>query len=358
MTVQVKVPGKLYLAGEYAVVEAGYPAVIAAVDQYLTVTVSPAQTGSVWSSQQEDLTVLWERKDNLITPQHSHPYQLVFSAMQLAEDYLRALGTVPQDTYAVTIHSDLDDGSSGTKYGLGSSGAVTVAVIRAVLSYYHQTWAPLLVYKLAVLAQLSLKMTGSFGDVAASSFGGLIAYYSVDRSWLSGKIAEQPLLEVLEADWQGLAIQSLQLPQSLELLVGWTGKAASTDKLVQEATDKKSQSDKERLHRDFLVASRTCVESMISGCQTGAATVVEQAIQINRDLLQNFASGMGMVIETAKLTQLCQLALDQGAVAKSSGAGGGDCGICLVRSQEQKQAIQVAWREVGILPLPLTIAYL
>ena len=35
----VKVPGKLYILGEYAVVD-GYPAIIAPVDRYLTVTVS------------------------------------------------------------------------------------------------------------------------------------------------------------------------------------------------------------------------------------------------------------------------------------------------------------------------------
>ncbi len=45
---------------------------------------------------------------------------------------------------------------------------------------------------------------------------------------------------------------------------------------------------------------------------------------------------MGLVIETPQLSQLCDLAQTYGAVAKSSGAGGGDCGICLVDSKEQK----------------------
>ena len=37
--IEVSAPGKLYIAGEYAVVETGHPAVIAAVDQFVTVTV-------------------------------------------------------------------------------------------------------------------------------------------------------------------------------------------------------------------------------------------------------------------------------------------------------------------------------
>ena len=60
MTVQVRVPGKLFLAGEYAVVEAGYPALIAAINRFLTVSVEESSQGSVTSSQQ-GLTVAWQR---------------------------------------------------------------------------------------------------------------------------------------------------------------------------------------------------------------------------------------------------------------------------------------------------------
>lgn len=41
--IEVSAPGKLYIAGEYAVVETGHPAVIAAVDQFVTVTVESAR---------------------------------------------------------------------------------------------------------------------------------------------------------------------------------------------------------------------------------------------------------------------------------------------------------------------------
>lgn len=64
---------------------------------------------------------------------------------------------------------------------------------------------------------------------------------------------------------------------------------------------------------------------------------------------------MGLVIETPQLSQLCDLAQTYGAVAKSSGAGGGDCGICLVDSKEQKVAIEKAWQQAGIHPLQLKI---
>lgn len=356
MKVQVKIPGKLFLAGEYAVVEAGYPAVIAALDQYLTVIIEPSDRGLLHSSQKSDLYLTWERKGNEIFIQDDHPYALIESAMQMTEEYLTAKGYACHGTYSLSVQSDLDDQASGAKYGLGSSGAVTVATVKALLTYYGHQADALLTYKLAALTQTKLGMAGSFGDLAASSFGSLIAYHSLDRSWLLGKMAELSLLDVVESDWQGLSIIPIQLPQGLDLLVGWTGSAASTDRLVSQMESQKSQAEKEQIHSQFLADSKICVEQLIVACQTNDLVSARQAITQNRKLLQDFAGGMGLVIETPQLSQLCDLAQTYGAVAKSSGAGGGDCGICLVDSKEQKAAIETAWRQAGILPLTLNIA--
>ncbi|NQI85201.1 phosphomevalonate kinase [Streptococcus suis] len=356
MKVQVKIPGKLFLAGEYAVVEAGYPAVIAALDQYLTVTIETSDRGLLHSSQQADLYLTWERKEGAVYIQGDHPYALIETAMQVTEAYLTAKGHSCQATYSLAVQSDLDDQTSGAKYGLGSSGAVTVATVKALLTYYGHRPDALLTYKLAALAQTKLGMTGSFGDLAASSFGGLIAYHSLDRSWLLGKMAELSLLDLVESDWQGLSISPIQLPQGLDLLVGWTGSAASTDSLVSQMEDQRSQAEKEQIHSRFLADSKTCVEQLIVACQTNDSASVRQGLAQNRKLLQDFARGMGLVIETPQLSQLCELAQTYGAVAKSSGAGGGDCGICLFDSKEQKAVIETAWRQAGILPLTLNIA--
>ena len=48
--IELSVPGKLFIAGEYAVVEPGHPAIIVAVDQFITVTVEEARkNGSIQS---------------------------------------------------------------------------------------------------------------------------------------------------------------------------------------------------------------------------------------------------------------------------------------------------------------------
>lgn len=355
MKVQVSAPGKLFLAGEYAVVEAGNPAMIAAINQYLTATIEASNSGTVFSSQQ-GITIPWERSGEEIVTQTATSYALIFSAMGVAEAYVRALGQQTAAFYALSVDSQLDDCQSGTKYGLGSSGALTVATIKAVLTYYGQEVNAYRLYQLAALSQLQQGMAGSFGDLAASSYGGVIAYHSLDRDWLKGLLEEHTLLEILDMPWKDVNIERLSLPGTLSLLIGWTGQAASTDSLVNQVGQGRSQDGKESSHRDFLQKSKSCLGGIIQACQQGDAERFQAGIAENRRLLQEFARKMGLNIETPALAKLCQLAEEEGAVAKSSGAGGGDCGIAFASQVQQAEKIHHKWRSAGILPLNLNLA--
>lgn len=355
MKVQVSAPGKLFLAGEYAVVEAGYPAMIAAMNQYLTVTIETSNSGTVFSSQQ-GIMIPWERSGEEIMPQSGSSYALIFSAVRVAEAYMRALGQQTAALYALSVDSQLDDSQSGTKYGLGSSGALTVATIKAVLAYHGQEVDAYRLYQLASLSQLQLGMAGSFGDLAASSYGGVIAYHSLDRDWLKGLLEEHTLLEILDMPWKDVKIERLSLPAPLSLLIGWTGQAASTDSLVNQVGQGRSQDEKENSHRDFLQKSKVCLGGIIWACQQGDADRFQAGIAENRRLLQEFAHKMDLNIETLALAKLCQLAEEEGAVAKSSGAGGGDCGIAFASQVQQAEKIHHKWRSAGILPLNLNLA--
>ncbi len=102
---------------------------------------------------------------------------------------------------------------------------------------------------------------------------------------------------------------------------------------------KKTQQSKEEIYSQFLNDSKVCVEQLIWACQNKDIPCIKQAVTRNRYLLRKFSEDMSLTIETPLLTELCDSAEENGAVARSSGAGGGDCGICLVDSQEQKEDI-------------------
>lgn len=356
MTVQGKAPGKLFLAGEYAVVDAGNPAMIAAIDRYLTVTVTEEAKGSLYSSQQPDVDIFWERVGETIVTDVENPYALITSAMEITERYARANGRLTQSVYRLAVDSDLDDEASKTKYGLGSSGAVTVATVRAILAFYDLPAPAYLVYQLAVLTQLQLEKTGSFGDIAVSAYGGVVYYTSPDRAWLKQHLAQTYLPDLLAMSWKDLTIEPVELPSSLKLLVGWTGRAALTDHLIGQVKEKRSQLEIDHLHQAFLKQSRECVENLYDACQENQPQLFQDKIRQNRRILADFARDMGLVIETETLTRLCELAEARGAAAKTSGAGAGDCGICFVEEAHQEEMIATSWQEAGILPLPFAIA--
>ena len=74
VTITSKAPGKLFIAGEYAVVEPGQGAIVAAVSRYLTVTIDEATSvGTLTSTQNPDVIVEWTREGELFCAKEAIP---------------------------------------------------------------------------------------------------------------------------------------------------------------------------------------------------------------------------------------------------------------------------------------------
>ena len=357
VTITSKAPGKLFIAGEYAVVEPGHGAIVAAVSRYLTVTIDEATSvGTLPSTQNPDVVVEWIRKGELFHAKEDHPYKLVEEAILVAEQYVRECGILTNALYSLSITSELDDAKRGIKYGLGSSGAVVVATIQAVLDFYETPRTPLLIYKLSVLTNLRLSQRGSFGDIAASSFGGMVYYTSPDRSDLLVKLQSQTIKEICDNDWKDLLIERLPEIPDFTLLVGWTGQVAITDSLIQATEKKRKVATDSAFYKEFLVKSHAIVQGLQSAWNKQDIPALQEGIRSNRALLNEFAQVMQLEIETPALQTLCNLAEQNGACAKTSGAGGGDCGICFTQNETERQQIETQWAKAQIQVLPIAIA--
>lgn len=353
--IEVSAPGKLYIAGEYAVVEPGHPAIIVAVDQFITVSLEQTKNvGSITSFQYGNLPILWRRhNDQLVLDKRENPFHYILAAITLTEKYAKELNK-SLAFFSLTVDSELDS-SNGRKYGLGSSAAVTVATVKALCQFYELEDTDELVFKLAALAHLSVKSNGSCGDVAASVYGGWIAFTTFDREWVTSQQEKRnySIKELIEGDWPCLSILSLNPPVDLRLVIGWTGSPASTSDLVDEVTSKRKRD--QEAYEQFLEDSKQCVNLMIEGFQTNDILLIQQQIRRNRNLLVKMSQDTGVVIETPALTQLCNVAEQYHGAAKSSGAGGGDCGIVLFNRREGLLPLMTAWEEEGITNLPLHV---
>lgn len=353
--IEVTAPGKLYIAGEYAVVEPGHPAIIAAVDQFVTITISEAErSGSIQSAQYSDLPIRWTRRNgDLVLDIRDNPFHYILAAIRLTEKYATEQGK-PLRFFDLKVTSELDS-SKGCKYGLGSSGAVTVAAIRALSEFYHLGLDKMTTFKLAALAHHVVQSNGSCGDIAACCYGGWIAFSTFDHSWLKEQYESRNVSALMEMDWPNLSIRPLEAPRDLRLLIGWTGCPASTSDLVDQVHH--SRDHQQKRYNDFLTESKTCVNAMIEGFQQNDIKKIKKMIRKNRHLLQELTSITGVAIETPALKRLCDLAEENEGAAKSSGAGGGDCGIVITSRKSGILPLMSAWEQAEITPLPLHVYY-
>ncbi|MDQ1216092.1 phosphomevalonate kinase [Microbacterium arborescens] len=357
-------PGKLFIAGEYAVVSPGEPSVLIAVDRYLTVSLTESvDAGSIHSPEYSRMPVRWTRgQDGLTLDREHHPYDYVIAAIEACEGLRAERGLRPR-FFDLYIESGLDD-PSGRKFGLGSSAAVTVATIAAIDEFYGFELGARGRYELAMLATIAVAPHASGGDVAASTYGGWIGYRSPDRDRLRAARAQHGVGAVLGSEaWDGAEIIRLTPPSGLALLVGWTGHPASTERLVSGVS--RGTNVAGDAHTGFLDASRECVSDLwraLAGRGPDAPDravsdddLALDAIRRNRRLLQGLGARTGVTIETERLRILCNAAEAIGAAGKPSGAGGGDCGIVLAPADADVAGMLRVWETNDIRHLTIGV---
>ncbi len=388
--VRASAPGKLYIAGEYAVVD-GSAAIVAAVNRYVTVTVddenlptlsseSRKYYGVIVSEKENYKPTFWTRaSDGSIEMLGDEKYAYVLAAMRVIDSYAGECFAPNMDrkSYNLHISSELDDAESGRKYGLGSSAAITVATVRALCKWYGLKPDVATICKLSLIASSMVKRSGSGGDVAASSCGGWILYRAYDREWLELELGliksgESDFNKLLRKKWPRLEFKRINVPETLKLLVGWTGSPASSEQLVSSVESSvvssvESSVSSEIAHsftyQDFCNQSEVCVQKLAksleeSSLEESELNNISDCFAQNRELLQKLSALTGTLIETPKLTQLIEDAILAGIPAKTSGAGGGDCAIALTTIYEKNriESMKSAWENHGIMPLNIEVA--
>lgn len=348
----VRAPGKLFIAGEYAVTEPNRDSIVVAVDRYLTVDIQSSQQNRMDLLELKLTGVRWEIENNQVN--FSVQDKRLNFMMHVLETFNAYHGEM--DPVQIVVTSDLND-RSGKKYGLGSSAALSVAVIAALLkcsTKSEEANDPLIIFKLASIAHFKAQGNGSCADIASSTFGGWIHYSTFDNAWLLQQLAaEVPVSEIVQMEWPSLKIVPLKKPSELHFLIGWTDKAAQTGPMVQKV--KTLETTHPEQFESFLTKSDQAVAEIITGFEQKNPEVIFAGIRANRKWLREIGTLAGVPIETEQLTMLIEAASTYGA-SKTSGAGGGDCGIAFVTSREAREKVFKAWGEVGITPLDLNVS--
>ncbi len=343
------------LAGEFAVLEAYHQSVVMAVDRFVYATIEEEEKNAITLENFNLVALDWEfaNQDVTINTNDSRTH-FAEKAMTVALTYVQECG-ISLGSFHLTIRSELDD-QSGVKYGLGSSAAVVTSVIAAILHYYPSTKPSAeLIYKLAAITHVKTQGNGSGADVAASSYGGILQYTSFQADWLRNAYTNADRLsDLIDEDWIYFTATPLALPDSIHICIGWTGKPASTGKLVDQIGQLKAI--KPDLYEQFLSDSENAINQFLGGIAKEDKALLLNGIRQNRHALSTLGDHANVSIETPSLSTLCDLAERYGGAGKPSGAGGGDCGVAFMPSQEKADALRNAWEQHGIKPLDIQVS--
>ena len=120
-----------------------------------------------------------------------------------------------------------------------------------------------------------------------------------------------------------------------DFLVGWTKEVAVSSHMVKQIKD--------NMNSSFLQASKETVANLVKALEVGQEETIIDLLEQASQLLEGLSSD----IYTPSLRQLKNASQDLKAVAKSSGAGGGDCGIALSFDQDSTTLLKKRWADLG-----------
>ena len=298
-------PGKCILFGEHAVVY-GQPAVAVAIEQRLTVSLSPANSWSV---------------DGSALNANKHPH-----IVALRDHYLNDAAT----PMAIHIQGDIPRAS-----GLGSSAALSAAVGAALhtLAQPDEVLNRDLLSERAHQAEAKAQQgRASPMDTSTSVEGGIVVLS--DQREAVATWAYTRLLTTPEGErrWE---VHRLEAPQEeVFLVLGNTGVHAPTAHQVAMVAEALRLNPK-RMNEIEAIGSvaRRGLEALVAGNYDA----VGHAMSENHLLLR------GLGVSSPELESLIQAALPTSLGVKLTGAGGGGCMVALTRMpKETSEAIELA----------------
>ncbi len=288
-SVMVSAPGKLMLFGEHAVLH-GAGCIVTAVDQRIRAAASLLEE-PIFELEAPDVQIVSYKKPLSEIGKGDIPKGARFAeiAVSLIKPRLVRLKGV-----GVKISTSSEFSS---KFGFGSSSAVTVCVIKALSELFKIELTNKELFNIAYKAVIDVQKKGSGFDVAAAIYGGTLYFVTGGR-----------------------VIESLSIA-SLPLVIGYSGVKADTVAIINQ------------------VSKKTKVFTEIAKIVTNAQEALEkkdwkrvgELMNKNQMLLENLG------VSTKKLDDMIASAVDAGAYgAKLSGAGGGDCMIVLVDGSKRE----------------------
>jgi len=206
-------------------------------------------------------------------------------------------------------------GGFSSKFGLGSSSAITVSTIKGLAELFRIKINKKELFSLAYKTVLDIQGMGSGFDLAAAIYGGTLFFVTGGKVIEPMKVSEPPII------------------------IGYTGIKADTSTLIK-MVQKKLQKEPEKINKIFDEIEEIVNFAKIE-IENSHWEKVGELMNLNQELLRKLG------VSSEKLENLIKAVLKSGALgAKLSGAGGGDCMIAIA-NRENLNNLKIAIEKVG-----------
>jgi phosphomevalonate kinase len=325
-------PGKVLLAGEYAVL-AGAEAVVMAINRRAVARlVAPGTT---------------EARGAAGSPFLQAVAQTVAAHAGADSPAARAAALLAVDSSALR-----DVG--GIKLGLGSSAAATVAACTCALAHGAQGLggdarpAAAEVHRLAHMAhgaaQSAQGARGSGADIAASVYGGILGV-RMRRETTPEPLAEPMIVRPLVPDLERSRVH---------LVFVWTAAPASTPALVARVHAWRDA--QAGAYERAMTALADAAQALIAALRpSGQAAEVVAAIAAGAEAAGGLGRAAGVDIETEAHRAIARLAAEHGGASKPTGAGGGDIALAAFTTTAAAAAFRAETAARGMKLLALRV---
>ncbi len=313
--VQISVPGKIILSGEYAVLD-GAVAIVFSTDQRLKV--------SITTTDNDHHTYTTSMIKGHFPFQHDHDANIhwlesdpgIFGT--LVQHVFRALALTPEEKLSIEIDSSeffiSNNKNKSTKLGIGSSAAVSVGLIKALSRYLKLPLPPEVLLEKAYLAHRLFQDDFGSGIDVLSSF------------------ADQGVIECTKDSINDFSWTPLIWPEGLYIKILTTGEDAVTHHFIDnyyQAQNKFAQACSPVLQELLRITSK------LSTAWTSQSIHAILDLLIAYDVQLKKIDQLGSIgIYTTIHKNLQRVAEDFNVFYKPSGAGGGDIGLALSSSPE------------------------
>lgn len=324
MIVTTRTPGKLILLGEYVVLE-GAPSIVTAVNKYAKISIEESgghhfilnspnlEISNLNFTVNNNQSLVFQSAINNTLKNQLHLFSITIgNTINFLQDQ-----KIKYKPLKITIDTgDFYDGSNSKKFGLGSSAAITVGLIKSVYQFYEIPFTTEQLTQSALRAHYEAQgKMGSGIDIVTSINGGIGIFSKTKK----------------------VEYKKLTLPDNLFIIPIWTGSSTSTSKFVEQVNQLKKENS-EKYNKLMLWLSTLAFQGCTYFMNNESKKFLNIIDQYYESLI-DLGKSAKIPIISDKHEKIRSIVRNCKGHYKPSGAGGSDIGVAFTDNDAVKEKI-------------------